>query len=412
MNHFLFGGCLFLVMKKIIAHTCVQNFPKMFIFSDEKIAHTCVQISQKNKTAKSIMADFYDIRKLMDPSVTKKMMKEFLLRRHKVDMSMKRLRDEFVRAVIFHTPPEYWNAQNLEGCAKDLLQGMCECNGVPFDPKDSKRDLIARMMNFETWNDAASQLKPFSESNFKKMYTEARAPNSIDDVFFAIQACVVFYCEINNIPQGFCSGYLEKVAAEVMANRENEAHEITAIIWTTAIKLVTSNGNSVEFSNVLNLLIRLDEGTVMRPVCVIARSLNLFCNGELHMEIPEIVYRGTRNMPVQHRDFFVAGMTYRTNQYCATSKSKALAKGFLKGGNDHTLFIIYIPKNCRHVNYLEKLSAVENEQEFLFPPYSVFIVMHADYKRKTSVANPHIITLQAAEDNRVHPENLPVAPWC
>ena len=60
----------------------------------------------------------------------------------------------------------------------------------------------------------------------------------------------------------------------------------------------------------------------------------------------------------------------------------------------------------KHVNYVGALSASSSEAEFLFPPYSVFCVLRLE-------RSPHhlIVELQAAVDNRLEPEDLPLAPW-
>jgi hypothetical protein len=44
------------------------------------------------------------------------------------------------------------------------------------------------------------------------------------------------------------------------------------------------------------------------------------------------------------------------------------------------------------------------------PADSVFAVLNARWGAGT-VANPHVIELQAAVDNKVEPEDLPLAPW-
>ena len=60
----------------------------------------------------------------------------------------------------------------------------------------------------------------------------------------------------------------------------------------------------------------------------------------------------------------------------------------------------------RDSNYVGTLSASSREAEFLFPPYSVFCVLRLE-------RSPHHLTveLQAAVDNKLEPEELPLAPW-
>lgn len=63
---------------------------------------------------------------------------------------------------------------------------------------------------------------------------------------------------------------------------------------------------------------------------------------------------------------------------------------------------------CHHVNYLRH-STVANEDEYLFAPYSAFKV-HGVQWRSGTPGDPHIVVLYAAVDNRVEPEDLPLAP--
>ena len=47
----------------------------------------------------------------------------------------------------------------------------------------------------------------------------------------------------------------------------------------------------------------------------------------------------------------------------------------------------------------------------LWAPYSVFTVEKVELAAENSYLNPHVITLRAAVDNRLEPEDLPLAPW-
>ena len=66
-------------------------------------------------------------------------------------------------------------------------------------------------------------------------------------------------------------------------------------------------------------------------------------------------------------------------------------------------------RKCVHVNLVEK-SNVPGEEEYLFAPYSAFTVTSVRWGAGTG-ADPHIIELLAAPDNRGAREDLPLAPW-
>jgi hypothetical protein len=63
------------------------------------------------------------------------------------------------------------------------------------------------------------------------------------------------------------------------------------------------------------------------------------------------------------------------------------------------------------VNYVESSKFGDAEAEFLFAPYSAFTVVSVEASPRNSYLAPHVITLQAAVDNRLEPEDLPLAPW-
>ena len=66
---------------------------------------------------------------------------------------------------------------------------------------------------------------------------------------------------------------------------------------------------------------------------------------------------------------------------------------------------------CHHVNLVTKrVPNLPDEQEYLFAPYSVFTVENASWNAGTT-ADPHVIELMAAVDNKTEAEDLPLAPW-
>jgi len=103
--------------------------------------------------------------------------------------------------------------------------------------------------------------------------------------------------------------------------------------------------------------------------------------------------------------------------YLATSKSKKVSqqvfcKREAENGRPPILWIIHLHPTfqCVHVNYVDRTN-VPGEEEFLFAPYSVFTVISVDWKQKPTWVDPHIVHLEAAIDNILHPEDLPLSPW-
>ena len=66
---------------------------------------------------------------------------------------------------------------------------------------------------------------------------------------------------------------------------------------------------------------------------------------------------------------------------------------------------------CNHVNLVTKrVPDLPDEQEYLFAPYSAFIVLSAVWNAGSD-KDPHVVQLLASVDNKAEPEDLPLAPW-
>lgn len=104
---------------------------------------------------------------------------------------------------------------------------------------------------------------------------------------------------------------------------------------------------------------------------------------------------------------------FRQPAFLATSFDQKVAQTFIARSKmpSRVLWKVRIDreKKCLHVNLVQK-SNVENEQEYLFAPYSAFTVEKAT-KRAGTANDPHVIELLAVHDNKAAPVNLRLAPW-
>ena len=120
------------------------------------------------------------------------------------------------------------------------------------------------------------------------------------------------------------------------------------------------------------------------------------------------------------RAFFVPGKKFRAPQFLATSFNRRVATGFMEQAtmsgpvNARTLWKIRLDRGCgcEHVTLVTN-THVRGELEYLFTAFSVFTVEVVNWSANpTKKATPHEITIVAAVDNRVEPEDLPLAPRC
>ena len=135
------------------------------------------------------------------------------------------------------------------------------------------------------------------------------------------------------------------------------------------------------------------------------------------MEIPYPedfqTYRGI-GMPREHFCFFTVDKVYRAPMFLASSRKKAVAQRFMRqssrDGKCSVLFTIKFHEQlrCQHVSYLEAISSIKGEEEYLMPPYSGFKVISAMFD-PMGVSE---VTIYAFPDNKAAElRRVPLAPW-
>ena len=100
----------------------------------------------------------------------------------------------------------------------------------------------------------------------------------------------------------------------------------------------------------------------------------------------------------------------------ATSFDKGVAKAFMDRQPASMPKVLWTIKlnaedKCKHVIFLEDVTNVQGESEFLFSAYSAFIVEEIRWSEGPYNGDPHHITLQAVSDNKKIADDVPCAPW-
>ena len=199
-------------------------------------------------------------------------------------------------------------------------------------------------------------------------------------------------------------------AQELMAEIPQAAQRM----WTSALRL-----RGREFCFILNAAVRSDDDELADSTAGLTRAINQLCvtTGASALQAAahppdSFCFRGG-GFDDRYHSFYVSGRQFRQPAYLATSFSRAVAAGFLArtGSASKVLWLVRIDplRKCVHVN-LVKRSNVPGEEEYLFAPYSAFTVLSVAWNAGTT-ADPHVIELLAAVDNKAEPEGLPLAPW-
>ena len=278
--------------------------------------------------------------------------------------------------------------------------------------------------------DSSTTTRTFATSNYKRLYDKARPAPSQYVLFDAVTKVFVLYAKRKNPTlddvkiEQHVKGFMGKMRANVF-EYENNVAAVAEYLWTSAIDHDVVG--RMEFSSVLNAVIRDDIALEIEAAAPIVRSINSRRIKRLTMGAIDPTYppngetwRGTafRN---EHKAFFdnTKGKKYRVPAFLATSSERHVAATFAFKASKHgpcALWHIQFDKRgreqpqyrVRHMAFVSK-TLIPGEEEYLFAPYSVFelvsIVWSGDNDR------PHEFIIHPAVDNKKENEHLPLAPW-
>ena len=206
--------------------------------------------------------------------------------------------------------------------------------------------------------------------------------------------------------------------------------DIAVRLWTSAVRLPDGR----QFCSILNQAFRDDRLPSVEFATTIVHAIRTLRSGRLvRWPSSHITYRGTA-MPRCYRDFFTVGKKYRAPTFLATSFDEAIAiETFLRQlppstanqtppNQEPTLWRFHLDgslserRRCWHVNFIDRAAVGVPAAEFLYSPYSTFTVRgvqwHPEPIVNGFVSQMHYIDVDVASDNKSHPLDLPLAPWC
>ncbi|XRB24114.1 SAP domain-containing protein [Pseudoscourfieldia marina] len=272
-------------------------------------------------------------------------------------------------------------------------------------------------------------------------WTQLQQFEQVEELGKALKSLVKAYGEKESLPKKAIDEFLAKLLRCVhQAAGNDENMEIIATkLWTLSDKL---DGPKVEFCSILNHAIRTDDPQSLQIVpatkitCMMQHFLNAErrekCNancwpqgdkaekGKGWSTTENTVYRGG-GLPDEHGEFFkcmndLKPRAYRVPMLLATSFDKGVAKGFMDRQPESMPKVLWTIKldaedKCKHVNYLEKITNIQGESEFLFSAYSAFTVEEITWSEDPYNGDPHLVTLKAVSDNKKVADDVPCAPW-
>jgi hypothetical protein len=258
--------------------------------------------------------------------------------------------------------------------------------------------------------------RTFANSNFHAAYAKAKAPTDLIKLGSKLGSLIEGYCTAHDIPYDDDEGetFLDQLKADMSGGDESVPQAVQRM-WTSYRNL-----RGREFCAILNEAARSDELARVKPAAALTRAINELCvtpDGEEPRPPfpPEFLCFRGGGFDEKYRDFFAPGREFRQPAFLATSFLASTAEDFIARSDMPVkakwLIRIDPARKCRHVNRItRRVPDLPDEQEYLFAPYSAFTVRSARWGAGT-VADPHVIELQAAPDNKGPSEDLPLAPW-
>eukprot|EP00401_Gymnodinium_catenatum_P041986 CAMPEP_0117548876 /NCGR_PEP_ID=MMETSP0784-20121206/47874_1 /TAXON_ID=39447 /ORGANISM="" /LENGTH=434 /DNA_ID=CAMNT_0005345843 /DNA_START=46 /DNA_END=1346 /DNA_ORIENTATION=+ len=282
---------------------------------------------------------------------------------------------------------------------------------------------------------AAAQ-KTFAQSTFLRHYgSEAYVPRLHHQLEGAVYNLISALAHSAGVPSTEADQFFTELRTSALSTamgeggsaellQPNQLMFIAVRLWTSALTL-----RGREFCALLNQAIRDDDDATIGHAAIIAHALNKFCVARRAHGAPpvpwpasHVTYRGTA-MPRVHRSFFQVGKQYRAPMYVATSLREDVAiKSFLMRlpppeasqqppFQEPTLWRFHLDgtlpegERCAHVNFIDRTDGTVNqEHEFLYAPYSAFVVRavtwHASPLVNTYASQPHMIDVDVISDNR------------
>eukprot|EP00567_Pseudictyota_dubia_P005600 CAMPEP_0197441764 /NCGR_PEP_ID=MMETSP1175-20131217/7953_1 /TAXON_ID=1003142 /ORGANISM="Triceratium dubium, Strain CCMP147" /LENGTH=407 /DNA_ID=CAMNT_0042972095 /DNA_START=498 /DNA_END=1721 /DNA_ORIENTATION=+ len=259
------------------------------------------------------------------------------------------------------------------------------------------------------------KLLSLATSNFLVAYKKAKPPDTMMILGSKLGAVIRHHCDKHDIPYDDDEGeeFFRQLQQD-MDDDNDSTVEAVQRMWTSYRDL-----RGKEFCAILNGAVRDDHKDHVAPVAALTRAINKLCVKEGRMPQPpfpdgDVCYRGG-GFNDSYRDFFVPGHEFRQPAFLATSFLESTADNFMYRSTmpAKVKWLIHLDplRKCIHVNLVRRrVPNLPDEKEYLFAPYSVFTVRSAQWNNGTN-ADPHIIELEAAHDNKEHSEELPLAPW-
>jgi len=165
-------------------------------------------------------------------------------------------------------------------------------------------------------------------ATFARAYEATDTPKFPHQLARSLQLTIFAACRKYGASEEAALAFFKELQAQAFP-LENMAVS-AALIWTSAITLQLSSGNTIEFCSLLNRILRERDPDLLPHGCGVVRGINLLCvtrRDPSTMRYPPggKSHRGGA-LPLQHVSFFTEGKKFRVPMFLATSFEEDVAR--------------------------------------------------------------------------------------
>lgn len=335
--------------------------------------------------------------------------------------------DGVVRSVAYPVPHDNSNDEEASNDERPANVTVSQSVHIVTRPKFEAAAAMYRLdvstIDLGESSQPVNAEKTLASSHFRSLYDLARCPEDCVEILQTVKQLVILYAQSRGIGDKQWQKFYKELYDQAWQQPQVLQGDVAAAaeyVWTSGKTLL-----GVEFCAILNAAIRADRADEMVHAAMFTRAINQRRIQRVANVLEKSQYpldgklwRGT-SFDDTHRSFFRKNVKYRAPGFVASSLSRTIAGTFIfkvpSGVSTVEWCILVDPRGatdfkrrCRNASYVAK-THLNGEGEYLFAPFSVFTVRKVKWNEDP--LESHSITVAAAVDNALEPDDLPLSPW-
>lgn len=155
-------------------------------------------------------------------------------------------------------------------------------------------------------------------ATFSHAYASSEAPEYVDQFMSKLHTFIDAACRKYGASEQDALAFFRKIQAEVLSQEDITLKNVAVRLWQSCTKLQLAPESSIEFSALVNRMLRERDPELLPSGCSVVRSINvLFLKNDDPTMYTDKLHRGS-TLPLQHLPFFTAGKMFRVPMYLST----------------------------------------------------------------------------------------------